>query len=173
MIESLEYILKLWPLAVAIFAFIGTVGFATYAAVKVKLPDLTGRMSGVENSLQEKADMADLIRLENHTSKEIERLEGETREGLRTFIEQCRTNRESCHSSVCREIGQLSNSMNAQFDKFTKELGGVYGSVNRTRELLQNQAVQLARIDERVRVLLGAKDNIVPRHKMDEDDYEL
>lgn len=146
MIEFIESVLHYWPAILSVLALALGATAAIYLAVRVKIPDLTEKVSNLEEDTK-------ALATKDFVQQEVRRVD----EDIKSFIEQCRNNREACHSNICREISQLSDNVKSQLEKFSFDLNKAVDNVDATRVLVQGQALQVARIDERVRVLLGAR----------------
>jgi len=133
-------ILGWWPVAVGV-----CVSFAAaFAALKYRIPDLVTRMADLETKSDKHSECL------NRASGLIERVDeledgekvkGELATVVDSFHTVCKFNQATCQQSNAINTLKLKNEMDAK-------LSGIYDIIN-------EQKVMTARIDERVAILLS------------------
>ncbi len=129
--STMHWLIDHWPFTISIIAFMSATATALYVALKIKLPEYKDRIRALE------VTMANVPKVEEMTQA-IARIEG-----------NCTMYRDDCQNAICTKLEQLRADLRVNHKE--------YEAVQKTN---QEQAVIVARIDERVKLLLGTVDSV-------------
>ena len=128
--NTIHWLVDHWPFTVSVITFMTATGAALYIALKIKLPEYKERIQALEVKMANVPNVKDL-------AQAIARIEG-----------NCTMYRDDYQNAICRKLEQLRLDLRVNHEE--------YESVQKTT---QEQAVIVARIDERVKLLLGTVNN--------------
>lgn len=123
---TIHWVIDHWPFALSLLTAISATGVALYVALKVKLPDFASRIDQLEATMSDAIKTAQL-----HTA--IAKMEG-----------NCALYREDCQNAICSKLETLRADLRVMHKEYEA-----------ARSDVQKQAVIMARVDERVKLLLG------------------